>query len=211
MQTGNYWIQITEDSVDVECNTPLYSSKSPLPKSPTLTGGFFILVALIELYFACFGHGSNPSIWEILTDSRPGSAGYVSNAIVAVLSMALGIFLLAVGIRYLLPFCERLHCDRSTLTWSRIPWVSFGHRWVSRSIPLSEIVCASYAIVHHSESYYGVLLDTDGKQWKMFWGIESPEANHILYGLKGLGVYVPRDPKIRESIRETLRDRRAQL
>jgi hypothetical protein len=212
MRTSNYRIQVTADSVDVECDVPLRSSRFPKPQpSPHSIGGFFVLFASVMLYFLCFGHGRNPSIWKIVVDSRPGSADFVSNLIPSVLPLALGVFLFAVGVRHFLPFCEQLHCDRSKLTWSKIPWVSFGNRWVTRSIPVGEIVSASYAVVYKSEGYYGIVLETYGKPWKLFWGIETPEANRILRGLKGLGVNVHHDPEMRESIRETLRDRRAQL
>jgi hypothetical protein len=214
MRICNYQIQVSADSVDVECDVPLRSSKLPNPKpSPHLIGSFFVLFALVMLYFSCFGHGRNPSIWKTAINSRPGSSDFVSNVIPFALLLVLNAFLFAVGIRYLLPFCERLHCDRSTLTWSKIPWVSFGNRRVTRSMPVTEIVSASYSIVFkgRSEHYYGILLETDGKPWKMFWGIESPEANRILLGLKGLGINVLHDPEMREIIRETLRDRRAEL
>jgi hypothetical protein len=45
----------------------------------------------------------------------------------------------------------------------------------------------------------------------MFWQIEPPEANRILRGLEALGVNVHHDPEMRASVRESLRDRRAQL
>jgi hypothetical protein len=205
MRTSNYRIQVTSDSIDVECDVPLRSSRFQKPQpSPRLIGGFFVLFASVMLYFLCIGQGRNPGIWKMAVDSRQGSADFV-------VGLALGVFLLAVGVRHFLPFGERLHCDRSTLTWSKIPWVSFGNRWVTRSIPVTEIVRASYAIVYKSEGYYGILLETYSKPWKLFWGIESPEANRILRGLKGLGVNILHDPEMRESIRETLRDRRAQL
>ena len=214
MRKSNYQILVTADSVDVECDVPLRSSKFPNPQpSPHSVGAFFVLSALVMLYFSCFGHGRNPSIWKMAINSRPGSAEFASNVIPFALLLVLNVFLFAVGIRYLLPFCERLHCDRSTLNWSRIPWVSFGNRRVTRSIPVIEIVHASYSIVYKGrhEHYYGILLDTDGKPWKLFWGIESPEANRILLGLKGLGINVLHDPEMREIIQETLRDRRAEL
>jgi hypothetical protein len=91
--------------------------------------------------------------------------------------------------------------------------VSFGNRRVTRTIPVIEIVHASYAIVYKGvkEHYFGILLETYGKPWKLFWGIEAPEANRILRGLSGLGVNVLHDPEMREVIRETLLDRRTQL
>ncbi len=212
MRTSEYKIQVTADSVDVECDVPLRSSKFPRPQpSPHLIGGIFVLFASFMLYSLCFGHGRDPNIWRIVVDSRPGSADFVSNLVSVFLPLVLGVFLLAVGIRHFLPFCERLHCDRSTLTWSKIPWVSFGYRRVTRSVPVAEVVRASYAIVYKSEGYYGIVLDTYDESWKLFWGIESPEANHILRGLSGLGINALHDPEMRVAIRETLRDRRAQL
>ena len=190
--------------------SPLFPGPQPAA-SPPLIGGFFVLAALVMLYFSWFGRGRNPGIWATLAGSRPGSAGFVFSAIDAVLVLALVVFILLVGIRYFLPFGERLHCDRSALTWSKIPWVSLGDRWVTQSIPVNGIILASYGIAYKSKGIYGILLDTEGKPWKLFWGIETPEANRILLGLKELGVNVHHDPEMRESIRETLRDRRAEL
>lgn len=207
MRTSKYRIQVTTNSVDVECRVPLVSSRFPSSTKAAAVGCFFIFSALGLLFLSCFDSGKNPSLLVMISDSRPGSADFVE----AILVLALDAFLLAVGIRYLLPFCERLHCDRSTLTWSRIPWVSFGNRWVTRSIPFSEVVGASYAIVPQSKGVYGIVLETYDQNWKMFWGIESPEAHRILRGLEALGVNVHHDPEMRESIRETLRDRRADL
>jgi hypothetical protein len=209
MRTSNYRIQVTADSLDVECRVPLVSSRFPSSTKPAVVGGFFIFSGLGLLYLSCFVSGRNPSLLVVIANSRPGSADFV----IAILALTMEVFLLAVGIRYFLPFCERLHCDGSTLTWSKIPWVCFGNRRVTRSVPVSEIVRVSYAIVHGnvSGSYYGILLEPFGSSWKMFWGIESPEANRILIGLKALGINVHHDPEMRESIREKLRDRRAEL
>jgi hypothetical protein len=207
MRASNYRIQVTSDSVDVECDDSFQSTRT----SRFFFGGVAVGCALFLLYGSCFGHGQNPNIWVMLADSRPGSTGFAFNVIDAVLIVVLVVFFLLVGIRYFLPFGERLHCDRSTLTWSKIPWVSFGNRWVTRSLPLSEILRASYGIVYKSKGIYGILLEAEGKPWKLFWGIETPEANRILLGLKGLGVNVHHDPEMRESIRETLRDLRSQL
>jgi hypothetical protein len=206
MRTSNYRIQVTADSVDVYCDTPFRSTASQ-----RFFGGLAVVCSLAMLYFPIFRPGRGLGIWEMLIESREGSGEFKLHLFELVFVAAIGVFFLAAGIRYCLPLGERLHCDRSTLTWSRIPWVSLGNRWVTRSIPVTEIAGASYAIVYKSKGVYGILLDTYGKPWKMFWQIESPEANRILRGLKALGVNVHHDPEMREVIRETLRDRRAQL
>jgi hypothetical protein len=161
------------------------------------------------LYRPGIGHGRNQGVWEILADARKGSPDFIFDVFCGSVLLVLVILIFAFGVRYLLPFGQRLHCDRSTLTWSKIPWIGFGNRWVTRSVPVSEVVQASYAMVYKSKGVYGIVIETYDDSWKLFWGIETPEANRILRGLKGLGVNVFHDPEMRESIRETLRDRRA--
>ena len=205
MRASNYRIQITADSVDVECDTPFRS------KASQHSFGVLAIAGSLFMLYSGIGDGRSPGVWVILANSRPGSPDFIFNAFGAVFVLVVAVVFFAFGVRYCLPFGERLHCDRSTLTWSKIPWISFGNHWVERSTPLSEILQASYALVYKSKGVYGILLEVEGKPWKLFWGIETPEANRILRGLKGLGVNVHHDPEMRESIRETLRDRRAQL
>jgi hypothetical protein len=202
MPAGTYEIHAKADSLDVCWRGPA---------SYRVFGGVMVTVCLAEIYLASFGRGRSPGVWATLLRSSPGTAGFISNAFESGLILIFTAFFLALGIRHLLPFRETLHCDRTALTWSRIPWLSLGNRWVTRSTPLPEICGAHYGIVYKSKNVHGVVLETYGDNWKLFWGIEPPEANRILHGLKALGVNVHHDPEMRESIRETLRDRRAQL
>ena len=205
MRASSYRIEITKESVDVECHAGLVSSRFPSSASPTTVGCLFVVASLVLILRDCFDSGENPGVFKMISNSRPGSATFLG----AILLLVLYVLLLAVGIRYFLPFRERLHCDRSALTWSRIAWLSFGNRWITRSVPFSEITGASYAIVY--QGYFGIVLETYDESWKMFWGIKSPEANRILRGLEKLGVNVHKDREMRELIREELRDRRAEL
>ena len=199
-------IHVTADSVDV-ATKGLFGTRT----SRLWFGCFMIALMVCSVYLALFHPGRGPNIGEMLAETRPGRRDFAFNLIVLVYCALIGLFLLATGIRHLLPFGERLHADRSTLTWSRISWLSFGNRWVTRTAPLSEVVRASYAIVYKSKGIRGILLETYGEPLKTFWGIETPEANRILRGLRALGVNVQHDPEMREAIRETLRDRRADL
>lgn len=199
-------IHVTADSVDV-VTEGLFGTRT----SRLWLGCFVIALTVCSVYFALFHPGRGPHILEMIEETRPGRRDFVANLIVFAYGSLVELFLLATGIRHLLPFGERLHADRTTLTWSRISWLSFGNRWVTRTTPLSEVVRASYAIVYKSKGIRGILLETYGEAWKTFWGIETPEANRILRSLKALGVNVQHDPEMREAIRETLRDRRADL
>jgi hypothetical protein len=199
-------IHVTADSVDV-ATEGLFGTRT----SRLWFGCFMIALLVCQVYLAVFHHGRGPTILDMLAETRPGRRDFVINLIVLTYGSLIELFLLATAVRHLLPFGERLHANRTTLIWSRIPWLSFGNRWVTRTIPLSEICRASYAIVYKSKNIHGLMLDTYDKSWKTFWGIESPEANRILRGLKTLGIKVHHDPEMREDIRETLRDRRAEL
>jgi hypothetical protein len=199
-------VRVAAEFVDVETEG-LFGT----PASRRWLGCFLIALSICCVYFAVFRHGRGPNIQDLLAELRPGKRGFVINLVALAYCSLIEVFILAYGVRYLLPFGERLHADRSNLTWSRISWLSFGNRWVTRSVPVTEVVRASYAIVYKSKGIHGILIETYGEPWKSFWGIEAPEANRILRALKGLGVNIQRDPEMRESIRETLRDRRAQL
>jgi hypothetical protein len=202
MQTSNYRIQVSAESIVVESDGPFRSRTSRI-----FFGGLLILCSVYPLIPWNFAHRRIPTLWEMLADSKPGSADFVFGVFASVF---LAIAFLT-GIRHLLPFGERLLCDRTMLTCSKIPWISFGNRWVTRSVPIAEIFRASYGIVYESKGVYGILIETWGETWKLFWSIDSPEANRILRGLQGLGVNVHHDPEMRLMIRETLRDRRSQL
>jgi hypothetical protein len=206
MRTTNYRILVNKDSVDAECDSPFRSKAAR-----RFFGSLLLALGLFMFYFAGIRQGRNPGTWATLAESRPSSPGFALNIYGAVLVLIIVIAFLATGIRYLLKFGERLQCDRNTLIWSKIPWVSFANRWVTRSIPVNVIVRASYGIVYKSKGVYGILIEDNCNVWKLFWGIEAPEANRILHGLKQLGVNVHHDSEMRDSIRETLRDRRAEL
>lgn len=202
MSVGRYQIHAGADLLDVRWRGPAKFR---------VFGGFLIACGLAEAYFTSAPRGGGPGIWMLLARSHPGSSDFYPNLVGGLLALAVAAFALAVGIRYCLQFAETLRCDRTTLTWSRIPWVSFGNRWITRSIPLAEVVGASYAVVYRSKGIYGIVLETYDENWKAFWQIEPPEANRILAGLRRLGVKVHHDSQMRLLIRESLRDRREQL
>ena len=199
-------IHVTANSVNV-VTEGLYGTRT----SRLWFGCFMIVFLIFQVYVQISHHGRGQTFMDLLAETRPGSRDFGINLIGLVFASLIELFLLAPAIRYLFPFGERLHVDRTTVIWSRISWLSFGNRWVTHTSPLSEIFRASYAIVYKSKNVHGLLLETYGESWKTFWGIESPEANRILRGLKGLGVNVQHDPEMREEIRESLRDRKAEL
>lgn len=207
MGTRKCEIRVTADSVDVDSDELFGTKTSRLCLGTLLVAGSGWIA--YSAFFAPDRRGAWG--WNELTRPRAGLAHPHIDLTGLVLYLSVSFIFLALGFRYLLPFGERLHCDRSTLTWSRIPWISHRNRWVINSIPFTEVVGVSYAIVYQSKSVHGIVLETYDKNWKMFWGIEPPEANRILNGLKQLGVDVHHDPDMRLLIRESLRDRREQL
>jgi hypothetical protein len=183
-----YDICVSAESLDAEGSGPYRSSATRYA-----SGSLFIASALY------IGYGS----WK----------DYSRHPVKELLCGLLVMVFFAWGMRSFLPFGERLHCDGSTLTWSKIPWISFGNRWVMRSIPVSEISGARYGLAYRRRGgdLYGILLEAGGQRWKLFAGIESPEANRILHGLRVLGANVQDNREMRYAIRETLRDRKARF
>ena len=200
-------VRIKADSVDVDSDE-LFGTKT----SRLCFGTLLVALSGWLAYSVFFAQDRTRARgWNEVTRPHAGLPHSHLDLTGLVICLTISIFFLILGIRYLLPFGERLHCDHSTLTWSRIPWISFGNRWITRTVPFTEVVGASYAIVYQQKNVHGIVLETFDENWKMFWGIEPPEANRILNGLKKLGVNVHHDPEMRSQIRESLKDRRADL
>ena len=81
-------------------------------------------------------HG-RPGLWHNFKAARMYS--FTFYLFLLLLAGALGFcgYLLLIGIRLFFPGGEQLQCDRTTFTYSKIPWVSFRGRWTRRSLPVA--------------------------------------------------------------------------
>ncbi|HEY2460836.1 MAG TPA: hypothetical protein VGI16_08510 [Candidatus Acidoferrum sp.] len=120
---------------------------------------------------------------------------------------------LLLGVRSLFPSGEKLHCDRSQLTVSKIPWISFRGRWTTHVFSLAQVSEMKYGLIRRGTardpSIYGILFLVDGNRRKILRRIGAPEAARLLRGIKKLGLDVPHDPDILPRMQMALEDRRS--
>ena len=148
------------------------------------------------VYGSLFQHGKRPGLLVSLHDDSELFKAHVGllylNVIAVVLVLAVGVYLFALGIRNLFSSGDRLHCDHSTFTISKIAFWSFGDRWVVQSVLPSEVSQARYGVVQSGRGgrVYGILANVRGKSWKVFSGIDVSDAKRVLQGLNRMGVDV---------------------
>jgi hypothetical protein len=89
------------------------------------------------------------------------------------------------------PSDQTLHCDRATLTFSRVRWLdpqnkhSDTHTW-----PLTDIAKMKYQSLASSDgnTIHGLRFTAAGRTYRVLPGLNSPDAERILTALKSLGL-----------------------
>jgi hypothetical protein len=200
----DFTISIKQDSVEVRLHP---SSRSPRAK---LGGAIFstsmvIIVACALLFLP--GKHSRPSMWHDMSDATIGSSDFL---------VPLGILILGGGLLGWMSFRwsaaawpsdETLHCDHTTLTISRIPYLDFRNRtWKTRSYALRDIEKFRFAIYASAKnsSIYGFRFRTNGRRHKTLPGLEAPEAQNILTALLRFGVDVVLDDQLQKKTDEAM-------
>jgi len=97
---------------------------------------------------------------------------------------------------------RKFHCDRSTLTISRVRWLDIHNNkdWHTRSYPLADIANIRYQAVARTGGKGGNLrspLYRRRQDAEVLPGIEPRQADRILKALKAFGADVPADFGIR--------------
>jgi hypothetical protein len=103
------------------------------------------------------------------------------------------------------PSDETFHCDRSTLTISRVRWLDIHNKdWHTRSYRLVDIVKIGYRALGSARgaSIYGLRFIAGGRTQRVLPGLKPREADRILKALKTLGADVPDDPKLSKRLEE---------
>jgi len=193
-------IVITESSVDVRHDV---SSKSP--KGRFYVGLFFLAFLILVICGVIFLPGKHgaPSMWHDVSTSPINSAGFIFPLSLVLLG---AIFMGCVATRYLLaayPSDETVHCDRSTLTVSKVPWLDVRNsKWTTRSYSLRDVSHLRFGVIASAKgsSIYGIRFVAAGKKLKVLPGLEAPEAAEILQGFKALGADVVDDPKLSKKV-----------
>ncbi len=209
MRLRKYEIHIKVDSVDARWDN------SNRPIWLRLLGS-----AAVTLWGALFAYGgllrpdrNGYSGWWRLMHDRFTSQFLIDAVIPLGFAFAVWLLFAALGIRSFFTSGQMLHCDRSQLTVAKIPWTNFNGKWRSRTFPITAISQLELAVwpTRSRETYYLIRFLVKGKKQKVMAGIDALEGYRILKGLEALGVDVRHDPDMQSLVRETIRDRRAEL
>lgn len=209
MRWKDWHISVQVDSVHVES-----SYRPAFRRSRTLACAalFALSIWLVASTFRPDRYGY--TLWRYL-ENYPKSSRVFTDHLVPLIFLAIEVgFFVLCALRMFFPSGETLHCDRHTLVVSRIPLTSFRGKWKTRTFPVSEISELHYGVVQsggRGHSSYGILFCVCGMEEKMLAGLEPPEAHRILKAMSGLGANVSKDGDMRYLVRESLRDRRAEL
>jgi hypothetical protein len=203
MAHSDFSISITDSAVDVRY--------TPSVSEPHGKEYGFVFILVTNTLVACAvlfipGKHGNPSMWQDLAKASLGSMSFWWPIVfLAIFIALLGWW----GIRYARAAWasdETFHCDREAITISRIPWLDFSNRkWRTNKYPLSEVSAIRFAVIASAKGaqYWGLRFKANGRKWALP-GLEAPEAETILAGLRALGADAPDDPSLEKRIQETL-------
>lgn len=151
------------------------------------------------------GKHDGPSVWEGLSAAPVGSSGFW---VPVFLVLSLPFFVLVMTKRYVTlayPSDETFHCDQSTLTISKVPWLDLhNNHWVTCSFSLAEIDKIQYRAITRLRGYsiYGLRFVAGGKTHRVLPGLKPRDAEKILTALKSFGADVPDDPVVPSKLKE---------
>lgn len=190
MKQDSFKIEVTDDVVDAAWDDDSSTTQS-IVAAVLLTG-----LAMALSYYFLFRGGEDPGLVTFVLANPTLYHDDVAAFYVKVIGIALCSTIFALifiyGLRLLFPFGDRLHCDRSTFTISKVAFWSFGKRWKTQSVPPSKVTLARYGVVSKGKSgeTFGIIVDVCGKRWKVFEFIDASHAKPILQGLSKMGVKV---------------------
>lgn len=185
-------VNITSNEINVTQDGSLQSGQSR-----GVSGVVAILMALyIAVRVVLPGRHEDPSPWYHLTHDPKGSPDFVFFLAFILFLSVLSAYLILIGVRLFFPAGEQLQCDRTTFTYSKIPWVSLGGRWKKRSFPVTDVSELMYGVIipgdadKNTEDQYGLSFYVGDKEYKIFAGLEADDADDIVKKLRVFGVDV---------------------
>jgi hypothetical protein len=213
MPGQGYDISVTSSEVHVKQDGSLQSGGS--------RGAAGIVSILAAAYLFVFTviidkHG-RPGLWhDLKTTPRPSFFYYFSLISFIGVCVFSG-YLILIGIRLFFPAGEELQCDRTTFTYSMIPFVSLGGRWKRRSFPVSDVTELMYGVIRsgdpdkNTQDVYGLSFLARAKEYKIFAGLEADDADEIVKKLRALGVDVIINQDMSKLVEKTTEDRNSRL
>jgi len=206
-------ISVTASEVQVKQDGSLQSGGSR-----GAAGVFSILgAAYLFVFTVVIDKHGRPGLWHDLTTTPRTSFFYYFSLIFFIGVCIFSGYLVLIGIRLFFPAGEELQCDRTTFTYSMIPWVSLGGRWKRRSFPVADVSELMYGVIKSSSSdkntpdVYGLSFYVGRKEYKILAGLEAPDADDILKKLRTFGVDVIINQDMSKLIEQTTEERNSRL
>lgn len=193
MGEQNFDININDQSVNVR----LYAVPGERFRAFILFLGIGTLL-MCGLIFAP-GKQGRPSMWHDLSSSPIDSGDFIIPISLLLSFPILMGFLLRRYVISAYPSDETLHCDRQTLTISRVRWFDIhDKRWDTSSYPLANVVNVRYQRIASARgtSIYGLRFIAEDRTQRVLPGLEARDADKILKALKAFGADVPDDPTL---------------
>ncbi|HSR07995.1 MAG TPA: hypothetical protein VLM42_12650 [Bryobacteraceae bacterium] len=195
-------IDITDQSVNVRLDVSTAS-----PRTRFYWCIFFIALGALGICLLLVRPGSHgdPSMWHDLSTSPVDSGNFL---VPLVLVLSFPVFVGLISWRWVVmayPSDESFHCDRSTLTISRVRWLDIHNKdWETRSYPLADIEKIRYQALASAKgsSIYGLRFLAGGKTQRVLPGITPRQADKVLKALKALGADVSDDPEFSKRLEE---------
>lgn len=208
---NDFTVSINKDFVEVRLQP---SSRSPHGK---LGGAIFststVIVVLCALLFLP-GKNNRPSMWQDMANASIESGSFQLLLTVLIVGGVLMAWLMLRWIAAAWPSDENFHCDHTSLTISRIPYLEFRNRtWKTKSYALRDIEKFRFAVYASAKgsSIYGFRFYENDREHKILPGLEAPEAQDILKALQSFGVDVVLDDKLQRKAAEALEKRGDQI
>lgn len=202
MPEPDFHVDITDQSVNVRLNVSERSPKTRFYACILFVA--LVVLGICELLFLSGKHGK-PSMWQNLSSSPTDSGGFIVPLVILLCFPVLAVLLLWRYTVSAYPSDETFHCDRSTLTLSRVRWLDIhNNHWNTRSYLLADIRDIRYRAVArtHGTSIYGLRFTANGSKQRVLPGLKPRDADKVLNALKAFGADVPEDPTLSRKLEQ---------
>ena len=200
-----------EEDISLEISSESVSARldvsSASPRTRFYVCIFFAAFALLLMCLLLFAPGKHgtPSMWNDLLSSQANTSDFLVPLAILLIVPVMMVLLLRRYIVEAYPSDETFHCDRSTLTISKVKWFDIRNKqWTTLQFPLADVADIRYRSLASAKNtcIYGLRFRAGGRTQRVLPGLTVSDAAKILNALKGLGADVPDDPSFKEKLDE---------
>jgi hypothetical protein len=188
MPDPDFHIDKTDNAIIVRLDV---STRSPRTRFWALL--FFVAITVFGMCALLFSPGKHgrPSMWHDISSAPPGSDDLIVGPVIL---LVFPVFMFLVSRRYVImayPSDERLDCDRSSITMSRVRWLDIHNsHWETKTYPLSDLTDLRYVKVASSRgvTIYGLRFRAAGRNERILPGLNTQQAGVILGAMERFGI-----------------------